>query len=299
MKTNERLMEAYEKALRVPINKDSKMILFSDVHRGDNSLSDEFAHNQNIYYYALSKYFQEGYTYVEVGDGDELWEHSKFKHIRNAHSDVYHLLSKYHKQGRLLMLYGNHNMELKVPAVVKRTLYRYFDEFIDHEDVLFPEIEVHEALVFEHQESGKDILVVHGHQGDLVNDQLWWVTRFFHRYFWRYFHLVGFKNPASPAKNRVKRHKIERNFSKWIENHQKMIIAGHTHRPKFSNIGETPYFNTGCCIHPRSITGLEIYNGKIALIAWMVKPDDTGSLYITKKVVKGPDPIEKIVSKWD
>lgn len=291
MKTNERLYEAYRGARRVPLTEKTKYILFSDVHRGDNSISDEFAHNQNIYYHALNNYFKEGYTYIEVGDGDELWEHSKFKDIRNAHGDVYGLLSQFHQENRFLMLYGNHNMELKRPSVVMRNLYHFFDEFLDHEDVLFPAIEVQEAVILEDQINKREILVLHGHQGDLFNDQLWWITRFFHRYFWRFLHLVGFRNPASPAKNRVKRHKIEKSYNRWITDNKMTIIAGHTHRPKYPSDGDLPYFNTGCCIHPRNITGIEIVGESIALVDWRVRPDETGALYISKKIIRGPKPL--------
>lgn len=297
MKTNERLYEAYRGARRVPLTAQSKYILFSDVHRGDNSISDEFAHNQNIYYHALNNYFKEGYTYIEVGDGDELWEHSKFKDIRNAHGDVYSLLSQFHQEDRFLMLYGNHNMELKRPSIVMRNLYHFFDEFLDHEDVLFPAIEVQEAVILEDQINKREVLVLHGHQGDLFNDQLWWITRFFHRYFWRYLHLIGFRNPASPAKNRVKRHKIEKSYNRWIFDNKMPIIAGHTHRPKFPSDGDLPYFNTGCCIHPRNITGLEIVGEWIALVDWRVRPDETGALYISKKIIRGPRPLSHFYLK--
>lgn len=298
MKTKARLNQAYEKAKRLPLTDSSKFVFFSDVHRGDNSISDEFAHNQNIYFYALQDYYNKGFTYIEVGDGDELWEHSKFRDIRGAHGDVYQLISEFYKDNRFEMIFGNHNMELKHRSLVKKNLYRFFDEFLDHEDELFPGIEVHESIVLEEAETGQDILVVHGHQGDLFNDQLWWFTRFFHRHFWRYLHLIGFRNPASPAKNRIKRHKIEKNFSKWIEANQMMIIAGHTHRPKYPSSEELPYFNTGCCIHPRNITGLEITYGAISLVDWRVRPDESGALYISKKIIKGPQPVTDFLNKW-
>ncbi len=57
-------------------------------------MSDEFAHNQNIYYHALEKYYEEGYEYYELGDGDELWEHADFRVIMSAHSDVFYVAKK-------------------------------------------------------------------------------------------------------------------------------------------------------------------------------------------------------------
>lgn len=290
--TMQRLTEAYQKAKRMTFDDRSKFIFFSDIHRGDNSLSDEFAHNQNIYLHALNHYFDNGYTYVEVGDGDELWEHSRFKHIRHAHSATFIKLKQYYDSGRLIMLYGNHNMNYKSQHYVETHLTKYFDEHIDHEDFLFPGITIHEGIVLKHADHGGEVFVVHGHQGDLINDQLWRITQLINRHFWHYLHVVGFKNPASPAKNFHKRHKIEKNYSKWITEHKKMLIVGHTHRPKFSMDTEVPYFNTGCCVFPRNITGIEIDRGQIALVDWRISPNKDGNLYIRRKPIAGPKPLD-------
>lgn len=292
MKTEDRLTQAYSKAEVVEFDDDSKFIFFSDVHRGDNSMSDEFAHNQNTYYFALNNYLQEGYTYIEAGDGDELWEHAHFNHIRSAHSDTYCMLREFYLKDRLRVLYGNHNMELKSEQYVKKNLNQYEDEYFDVQSELFPGIKVTESLVLKYKKTGQEFLVVHGHQGDLMNDQLWRISMISLRYFWRFAHIIGFQNPSSPAKNRIKRHKIEVNFSKWIEKEKIHIICGHTHRPKFPRVGETTYFNMGCCIHPRGITGIEIENGRIMLVDWRVRPCEEGSLKISKKIIRGPVPIE-------
>lgn len=277
-----------EEAETIKLDKHSKYIFFSDVHRGDNSMSDEFAHNQDIYYHALERYFEEGYTYIEVGDGDELWEHGRYEHLRQAHSDVYLLIKKFFDAGRFYYMYGNHNMVLKNKAFVKKNLYVFDDEYTEQVRPLFPGIKIYEALKLECEETKKRFLVVHGHQGDFMNDRGWRVSMFSLRYFWRFMHMIGFKNPASPSKNRTKRHKIEKNYSKWIRNNGVGIICGHTHRPKLPLPYETPYLNTGCCIHPRGITGIELVGGKVSLVDWRVRPFKDGRLFISKVVMRGP-----------
>lgn len=291
MNTIKKLLSAYNDATHIAFDSNSKYIFFSDVHRGDNSLSDEFAHNQNIYYFALQHYLKEGYTYIEVGDGDELWEHKKFDVIRYAHSDVFMLLRAFYDQNRFIMLYGNHNMAFKHPKHIQNHLFHFYDEYEEFFSELFPGIEVKEAVVLDHKDKPIEIFVVHGHQGDFINDQIWPVMKYLNRYFWRFFHIIGFKNPASPAKNAHKRHKIEVNYSKFIEQFGKITIIGHTHRPKFPKAGEPPYFNTGCCIHPRNITGLEIVNDEIALVDWRIAPDADGQLKITRRISRGPRPL--------
>ncbi|MCK8060028.1 MULTISPECIES: serine/threonine protein phosphatase [unclassified Fusibacter] len=291
MNTMKRLLHAYEAAIRIPFDDNSRFIFFSDVHRGDNSISDEFAHNQNIYLHALNHYFNEGFTYIEVGDGDELWEHSNFKHIRTAHSATYMKLKEFYDDERFIMLYGNHNMSLKFKHYVSTNLHQFFDEYNDYYAELFPGLVVHEAVVLQHKATDKEVFVVHGHQGDFINDQVWRMTKTINRHFWHYLHIVGFRNPASPAKNLHKRHKIEKNYSKWIEKYQKMLIVGHTHRPKFATNPKTPYFNTGSCIFPRNITGIEIANGNITLIDWRIRANEDGNLFIRRKMIRGPEPL--------
>ena len=46
-----RLDKAYKEAHRVSFDDNSKYILFSDCHRGDNSFADDFANNRNIYFH--------------------------------------------------------------------------------------------------------------------------------------------------------------------------------------------------------------------------------------------------------
>jgi hypothetical protein len=65
---------------------------------------------------------------VEAGDGDELWEYSKFKHIRVAHSDTFVTLKKFFDKKRLIMLYGNHNIYLKNKDYVSKNYYSFYDE---------------------------------------------------------------------------------------------------------------------------------------------------------------------------
>lgn len=294
MNTEKRLDECYKKSEVIEFDENSRFIMFSDIHRGDNSMSDEFAHNQNIYFHALNQYLNEGYTYFELGDGDELWEHSKFSVIMSAHSDVFLLLKKFYERNRLRMIYGNHNIYLKSKGWIKRNFYRFIDEFLDKQADLFKNITIPESYILKYKETGFEFLVVHGHQGDLFNDKLWYPSMLSLRFFWRFLHVLGFQNPASPAKNRLKTHKIEVNFSRWIEKNKKAIICGHTHRPKLSNIGELPYFNSGCCIHPRGINGIEIIDGQIMLVDWRVRPGKDGNLRISKKIIRGPIDIKDI-----
>lgn len=292
MYTDKRLMDAYKNAKREYFDKNSKYIFLSDLHRGDDSISDQFVRNQNIVLHALDYYYNEGYTYIELGDGDELWEYPNLKLIRFAHSDVFIAIKKLYDDNRFILIYGNHNIYLKKKYFVKLNLYRTYDEHNQSQEVLFPGITPLEAVVLKHKKTGQEIFAVHGHQGDFMNDQFWFFAMLSLRYFWRYLHVVGFHNPASPAKNLYKRHKIEKKYKTWIRKHKKILICGHTHRPRYPRIGEIPYFNTGCCINSKGIIGMEIVNDTILMVDWRVRAGSDGVLQIVRTIVRGPEPIE-------
>ncbi|MDO4764739.1 MAG: metallophosphoesterase family protein [Eubacteriales bacterium] len=303
MRTIQRLDQCYQKAKIIEFDDKDKFIFFSDIHRGDNSISDDFATNQHLYYSAMQHYLDQNYTYIELGDGDELWEHARFEHIASAHHDVFMLLREFYTQKRMYRLYGNHDMILKNKNWVKRNLSYFEDDYQEVETDLFDGLQVYESLLFRYKKTGDEFLAVHGHQGDFVNDQFWYPTMLSIRYFWRFLHIVGFRNPSSPAKNRVKRHKIERVFSKWIYKNKTAIICGHTHRAKLAKSVDLPYFNTGCCVQPRAIYGIEISEGNLSLVQWKVEADYNGVLRTVRKVIQGPRDIEhflffKNYQKW-
>ena len=104
LSSKKRLDNAYKNAKVVDFDNDSKIILFSDCHRGDNSFADDFANNRNIYFHALKHYYNEGFQYCELGDGDELWENLTFKPIFEAHKNVYMLLCDHYLPTFLLLV---------------------------------------------------------------------------------------------------------------------------------------------------------------------------------------------------
>ncbi|NKI26125.1 serine/threonine protein phosphatase [Arenibacter sp. 6A1] len=284
-----RLSRAYLNAKVVPFDDTSKIVLFSDCHRGDNSFSDEFANNRNIYFHALKHYFNEGFTYCELGDGDELWENINFETIFKAHKNVYMLLRKYYIHQRLQLIWGNHDMVYKDPSYVKQHLSSYFEPIENCQKDLFPGIKYHEAIVLKHSTTEQELFLTHGHQADWWNYTLWRWGRFFVRVLWKPLQLWGIADPTSPAKNYKELIKIERRIKEWIvAENDRITIAGHTHRPRFPAPGAIPFFNTGSCVHPRSITGLEIQEGTISLIKWEIATKEDGTLQIVRVLLEGP-----------
>lgn len=291
MSSQKRLTRAYTEAARIPFDDTSKFILFSDCHRSDNSFADDFADNRNVYFHAMTQYYKEGFSYFELGDGDELWENVYFKTIFEAHKSVYLLLKKFHDSNRYFKIWGNHEMNFKDKKNVEKILFTYTNTQNDTVQPLFTGIQCHEALVLQHKETKQELFLTHGHQADYMNYVGWKINRFLVRILWRPLQIWGISDPTSPAKNYVERIKIELRIKKWIaNNNRKLTIVGHTHRPSFSypNAHTVPYFNDGSCVHPRSITGIEIVEGTITLIKWFIDTKEDGTLQVVKEILEGP-----------
>ena len=116
MSVNSRFTETLKNADKLTINASSRLALFSDCHRGDNSWTDDFARNEAITLYALRKYYDAGFTYIELGDGDELLENNTIDVILRAHPHVFSLLGRFNDAGRLYFMTGNHNPPWKYPC---------------------------------------------------------------------------------------------------------------------------------------------------------------------------------------
>ncbi|WP_394759309.1 metallophosphoesterase [Flavobacterium sp.] len=292
--SQDRLTRAYKEAKRISFDDSSKFILFSDCHLGDGSFADDFANNRNVYQHALKHYCENNFTYIELGDGDELWENLFFKDILEANKSVYLQLQKFYNANKLYMIYGNHDMVYRNPSIIKKHFSEYFDVKEGKKLPLMPNLKFYEGIVLENAETKQEVFLTHGHQADFMNYVGWRINRFFVRILWKPLQIWGIKDPTSPAKNYVELVKVEHRIKKWIADNKNLItIIGHTHRPHFPKPQENElnFFNDGSCVHPRCITGIEIENGTIALIKWFIDTKDDGTLQIVKEYLESPEKI--------
>lgn len=272
----------------IPFDANSKFIIMSDCHRGRGNTGDNFLPNQLLFFGALEYYYTRGFTYIELGDGDELWENRKMKPIIEAHSDAYWMMSQFFKDNRFYMLYGNHDIVKRRRLTTSRHYSHYFCEKDTCVLPLFPNIKVHEGLILENTQMHQRILLVHGHQGSFLNDTAWPLARFLVRYVWKPLEMVGFQQPTGAGRPHANKEKIEKDLASYAKRENQMVIAGHTHRPVYPSPGEGLYFNDGSCVHPRCITGIEIEKNEIALIKWAVGIHEDRSMFVKRQVLEGP-----------
>lgn len=247
-----RMTQAFEAAKTILFDDNSRLVFFSDLHRGDSSRSDAFARNEDIFVQALTYYRRRGFTYVEVGDGDELWQNPRLDDVKQAHAPTFDLLHALATRGRLHLIFGNHDIQ----GLQRRRMKK-------------DGLTAHEGLLLRHARTGQQIFAVHGHQVDFKSDGLYRLSRFVIRHIWRHIQNLGVANAASNVAESRNRGTLRQRISEWIEAHQQMVICGHTHMPSFPASGEVPYFNTGSGVFDGYITGLEIQAGEIALVKWL------------------------------
>jgi hypothetical protein len=141
------------------------------------------------------------------------------------------------------------------------------------------------------------ILLIHGHQADpKCSGEIAAVSRFFVHNIWPDLQRCGVKDPIRAALNPGLCNEVDKRLHEWANRNDQgvtAIIAGHTHRAVFENLSLTErryleskvktdgvkiknqpdgsYYNTGSCVHPLCITGIEITfeNGpQLRLIKW-------------------------------
>lgn len=269
--------KALASAKEINLSEHPRMVIFSDCHRGNGTWNDSFLNNKTLFQAALGYYRSKDYTYIELGDGDELWENRRFSDIEEIHSDIFQQFLPFILDRKFYMVFGNHDRIKSRKTPISSSL-----------PVCFPALKVCD-------DNGEvRFNMLHGHQVDPLNNQFWKVARWMVRYLWKPLELAGIKDPTSSAKNYKKRKKVETRLSDWALHNRSNLIAGHTHRPTIPSVSagasasEGRYFNSGSCVHPNTITCLEIEYNQVSLVKWTTCPDDNRYIKVCRHVIAGP-----------
>lgn len=287
-----------------------RFIIFSDQHKGAGDWSDDFITNKDNYHAALEYYLAAGYTYINLGDCEELWE-NKPEPVLALYENEIKLEAAFSTAGRYHKIFGNHDLLWFDNLAVKQFLSPFFGN----------EAQVIEGMVLKTIIDNKPlhIFLTHGHQGDVVSDSnafsKWFVGRI-----WvpiqRWLEL----NVNTPAKDfhLTDRHNLM--MYEWTMQHKDVVlITGHTHKPVFESLDhiqrlnkqldeaiekrdeaamesinaeiqkriieykrkantrdhtsvKPSYYNAGCCcFNDGDITGIEIADGYMRLVKWCKK----------------------------
>jgi predicted phosphodiesterase len=158
------LQQPNKRGLVIPFNNSSKFIILSDQHKGAKDDSDDFVNAEANYLAALEYYYQQGYSYINLGDSEELWENSIL--AVKAHNKVTFAKEVLFLQdNRFFKIFGNHDL--------------YWDNdplaAIQLKSIYGQSVSIYEGLILQAtvQEKQVNIFLTHGHQGDLQSDGNW------------------------------------------------------------------------------------------------------------------------------
>ncbi|MCY7292637.1 MAG: metallophosphoesterase [Ferruginibacter sp.] len=255
---------------------NAKFISFSDQHKGDICLADDFKNNDTNYVAALKYYNENNFSFIALGDTEELWKFTP-QQILQANENSLAAEAAFQPE-RLFKTFGNHDIIWKNKLDLLFNLKKYFT---------MPLV-VYEGMVIKLKTatSALRIFLTHGHQGDIMSDNngfSTWIIAHLWMPLQRYLQI----NVNTPSSDYSLRNKHNIMMSEWSGAQKNLLlITGHTHVPVFASgkyfnhpsnnipgkkqaLLKPSYFNTGCCcFDDGDITGIEISDGFIRLIKW-------------------------------
>jgi UDP-2,3-diacylglucosamine pyrophosphatase LpxH len=228
---------ALDRALRDAHRVDSlclekdRFVVFSDSHKGDGKTkSDNFLHNTHLYCFALNHYFDKGYSLILNGDCEDCWETDPADIVRAYLDTAFRAERKFNECGRYYRIVGNHDDDWKDPVKVE-----------SHLAGAVGRVRIRPAVLL-----GGRILILHGHQGDSLDDKRAGRSRWIVRNIWAPMQRWGLADLLEPllrrfgfveigraAQNNFIRRERDRLLYDWAKERGLLLIAGHTHRGMF------------------------------------------------------------------
>lgn len=210
-------------AVKVNLDRTSKVVILSDLHMGNGGRHDEFRANAPLVQAMLQRYYLPGkFSLVLNGDIEELFKFP-LESITAEWAKLFDLFLEFRQNGFFWKTYGNHDAAL--PGTERYPLAASMTD----------------ALKLSY---GNDSLCVfHGHQASV---HLWEKYSILNRtavFLLRYLAKpFGIKN-FSVAYNNRKRFAIEKTIYDFSKRAKVVSIIGHTHRPLFESLSKVDYLN--------------------------------------------------------
>jgi len=293
-----------KKGIKLNFTSSSRVIVFSDQHKGKRDYRDDFALSEKNYLAALDYYNKEEYLYCNLGDSEELWK-NKLDDVLKYNTATFEAEKLFLQRNAFIKVFGNHDLYWGNAPLAGLTLEKVYGQKVKiYEGVIF-KMTLHKTPFY--------VFLTHGHQGDLQSDGNWF-SKWFVSVIWGPFQSYLRINPNTPAYDNQLKSAHNTMMYNWTAQQSNLaLITGHTHQPVFNSLthleqlymnlaaakksdnkeeiqkieailkagnfsGETStrldysrntYFNSGCCcFSDGDITGIEMEGGKIRLIKW-------------------------------
>ncbi|MDP9047074.1 MAG: metallophosphoesterase [Bacteroidota bacterium] len=217
-----------KKGLIVPFDADrDRFVILSDQHKGARDGADVFALANKNYLCALEYYYKKHFFYINLGDSEELWE-NLFITVKRHNKPTFEAEKKFLMRNQFIKIFGNHDLYWDNDPLAALNLLKIYGQ----------KIAIYEGIILKTTVNKKslEILMTHGHQGDLQSDGNWF-SKWFVSDIWGPFQAYLRINPNTPANNDQLKTAHNRMMYQWSSRRKNLIlITGHTHQPVFKSL---------------------------------------------------------------
>ncbi|MEJ2351738.1 MAG: hypothetical protein P8Y03_18280 [Anaerolineales bacterium] len=219
-------LDQARKASPIRLDSENRYVIFDDHHKGGRTRADPFIQCEATYRAALDHYYDQGFTLIILGDGEELLEES-IERVIEAYPEVLRSEARFHPE-HLMRVYGNHDIHWQVEEIVREYMDPYFPQINYRQEVLFEYVDG--------DETSGELFLIHGHQGTIESDILSILARWTLPTYRNIQILTGFGSSTSPSRDACLRSQHDNRLYRWVSKKSKLIlICGHTHRPVWSS----------------------------------------------------------------
>lgn len=212
------MARTFARSPEIPIRPADRFVIFSDLHMGDGSRTDDFAHNAPLFQAILERhYLDQNFRLVLNGDVEELHKYPLARNVARW-QPLYDLFAQFALHTKLYKIAGNHD-----------------DELLSADCVYPLPVPILEGLRLRH--GGETLFIFHGHQAS------WYQTHWLAANRWLVRWVVkplGIKNYTLSHNTRLK-FKLEQRVYQFARERRLLACIGHTHRPLFESLSKVDW----------------------------------------------------------
>ena len=256
--------EPGKKGVILDLKENSRIIVFSDHHRGAKNGADDFMKAETSYLAALDYYFENKFQYVSLGDSEELWENTLMQ-VKKHNTITFEAEKKFILKDRFFKVFGNHDLYWDNSPIASQQLkaiygkkLRVFEGVILEKDIKEQDSQLTTgnrqgkgisgpfSFLEKKLDTGDEVLPIancpitifltHGHQGDASSDGNWF-SKFFVANIWaplQSYLRINFNTPAYDEDLKTSHNLI---MYEWSAKYKSLVlITGHTHQPVFESL---------------------------------------------------------------
>lgn len=204
-----------------------RIILFSDQHKGNRSHQDDFTLSEQNYLAALNYYNEQNFLLCSMGDSEELWKNMLHEVVK-YNKENFAAEKRFLDRNAYIKLFGNHDLYWDNDPLAGFTLEKIYGQ----------KIRVYEGIIFEVRvkEQQLNLLITHGHQGDLQSDGNWF-SKWFVSNIWGPIQSFLRINPNTPAYDNQLKSEHNQIMYEWTAKQNNLaLVTGHTHQPVFNSL---------------------------------------------------------------